>query len=143
MVTYHGGTSLRIFSTYGRGSRGKLIPNVVRAALEGKHISYAPGDLCHDFIYVDDICDAFLAAAEARVTGCYDAGTGVSTSLFEVAETAARLFDLKGVAMFGVYEPRSWDSVEWPAADAERTYRALGWRATVSLEAGMKKLASL
>jgi nucleoside-diphosphate-sugar epimerase len=141
IVTYHGGTSLRIFSTYGEGARGRLIPNVVAAGLRGEHAQYAEGSLSHDFIHVDDICDAFIEAAHARVPGCYDAGTGLSTSLFEVAQIAARVFELDGEPTFGSHQARSWDSEAWPSADVHKTARALGWRAKISLEEGMRRMA--
>ena len=54
---------LRLFSVYGPGEDPRwLVPSVVRALLAGRPVQLTPGDQARDFVYVDDVAEALLAA---------------------------------------------------------------------------------
>ena len=57
---------LRLFSVYGPGEdERRLIASVARALVEGRPIDLTEGEQVRDFVYVDDVAEAFLAAARA------------------------------------------------------------------------------
>jgi len=57
------------------------------AAAEGRPVTvYGDGPQTRDYIYVDDVVSAFIAAAERDVTGAVNVGTGVETTVLELVE---------------------------------------------------------
>ncbi|MFY0633403.1 MAG: NAD-dependent epimerase/dehydratase family protein [Vannielia sp.] len=81
--------SLRFSNVYGPHSRrqGGVIPQFCRQMLEGSCLRInGDGRQTRDYIYVDDISQAIAAALEARAEGLFQLGTGVRTSVMEVAE---------------------------------------------------------
>jgi len=83
---------LRPFNTYGpRQSERAVIPTIIRQALDEQCEVIRLGDLSpiRDFNFVSDVAEAYLKLAEAdniRFGEAYNAGTGVSTTIGEVAE---------------------------------------------------------
>jgi len=83
---------LRPFNTYGpRQSERAVIPTIIRQALDEQCEAIHLGDLSpiRDFNFVSDVAEAYLKLAEAdniRFGEAYNAGTGVSTTIGDVAE---------------------------------------------------------
>ena len=87
--------TLRLYSVYGpREEPTRLIPTLVMRGLQGKLPPLVSPDVCRDFVYVDDVCRAYLMAAasdKAERGAIYNVGTGVLTSMKEVVEAAKSL----------------------------------------------------
>ena len=125
---------------YGPGQRDvtKLVPHVVLSQLEGCVPRLASGDRRADWTYVDDVADAFLACLGAPdVPGAVvEIGTGRAIS---VGEVATRLSALMGGAApeIGALPDRTSEADVF--ADADAAARAIGWRATVDLDEGLRR----
>ena len=81
--------NLRLYSVYGPlEDTARLIPNVVRKALHGTYPEFVDGDISRDFVYIDDVCDAFVVAAARMNPSIYgeafNIGTGVILSLIHI-----------------------------------------------------------
>jgi nucleoside-diphosphate-sugar epimerase len=98
-----------------------------------------PGEQARDFIYVADIVQGMLAAAEAPgLAGeSLDLGTGTARPIRAVVETIWQLTDARGRIQAGA-RPYRPSVVMHLAADAERTARLTGWRAQTTLEEGLR-----
>jgi dolichol-phosphate mannosyltransferase len=131
--------TLRLYSVYGPYEEPtRLIPTLIRTGLCGEFPPMADPDTARDYIYVDDVCDAYLAVATApdqEPDVIYNVGTGVQTSLRQVVAVAARTLGLKGNPVWNSLAPRSWDTSVW-IADSERISRGTGWSPRVPFEAG-------
>jgi len=136
--------TVRPFQVYGPGQPSHtLIPAAIRAALSGEDFPMTPGEQERDFIYVQDIVDGMLVAAQApEVEGrSLDLGTGAVRPIRSVVQ---RIWGLVG----GVGEihpgalPYRPGAVMHLAADAERTAQLTGWRAQVGLEEGLRRTIS-
>jgi nucleoside-diphosphate-sugar epimerase len=130
---------LRLFMGYGPGQpEWKLIPHTIRALVDGVSPAVSSGRRQLDWIYIDDIVDAFLTAAVAPgIEGkTLDIGTGRLTSVREVVENLVRLVNPAIEPCFG----KLADRPERPAraADTAYTLRHLGWEARMPLEDGLK-----
>lgn len=92
-----------------------------------------------DFVYIEDIARANILAANSSVTDeCYNIGTGVETSLKELA---CALLRVMGSDLQPEYGPaRKVNSVPRRLADVSRAKRHLGFEPTVSLEDGLRRL---
>jgi dolichol-phosphate mannosyltransferase len=138
--------NLRLYSVYGPlEDSSRLIPNLVRHALDGGYPPFVSPETSRDFVYVDDVCDAFIAAA-ARMTPdihgeSFNIGTGRRTTIRDLADTARRTFGLTQPAEFGAMPGRHWDVDAWYAAPGKAA-RLLGWSATTPLTEGLRRTAN-
>ena len=137
--------NLRLYSVYGPlEDASRLIPNLVRHGLDGAYPPFVSPETSRDFVYVDDACDAFIRAAALITPELYgesfNIGTGIRTTIRDLAETTRKVFDLPDAASFGTMPERHWDISDWYAAP-EKASRLLGWTYRTSLEEGLRRTA--
>jgi UDP-glucose 4-epimerase len=100
---------------------------------------FGDGHQTRDYIYVDDVVRAFLAAAESRAHGIFNVGTGIETSVLDLgallAEICEREFDPE-------MAPERPGEVARIAIESGRAGEALGWSATTSLRDGLRATAA-
>jgi len=132
---------LRLFSVYGPGEDPRrLVPSVVRGLLAGQPIGLTPGAQVRDFVYVDDVAEALLAAVgrPALATLTVNVGTGVQTSVRELCHLAADLIGGHHLLRFGAVAYRPGERFSWRASTATAE-RALGWHARTLLPDGLAR----
>ncbi len=144
--------SLRLCNVYGRGAtsvnanRG-LLNAVMRRAAQGEPLTlYGAGDYLRDFIFIDDVVDAFcraLAAEHLRNGAHYVVATGRGHTLAEafalVAQAALRYCGRR-VEVRHVPEPADLHPIEKRnfVGDSTLLQSLTGWRPRVALEAGIR-----
>lgn len=136
--------TLRLYSAYGPWEHpDRLVPTLVRAALRGELPPLVSPDVARDFIFVDDVCSAFLLAS-AGTSGdgrtIYNVASGRQTTIREMVETARSLFDVEAEPDWGSMPERGWDTTTW-VGDPSLIQRELGWHADVGLEEGLRRTA--
>lgn len=130
----------RPFMTYGpREQPHKLIPYVVTSLLRGQAPRLTSGSLAADWVYVDDVIDGLLkaATAPAAVGQEVDLGTGKLVSVRDVVAMIVEILQPSVQPEFGALPDRPIEQVR--AADVERTWTLLSWRAQTSLAAGIER----
>ena len=137
--------NLRLYSVYGPlEDTSRLIPNLLRKALAGELPPFVDAETSRDFVYVDDVCDAFILAAAKMNPSLYgeaiNIGTGTKTTIRELADLARKLFGIVAEPSFGTMKGRSWDLAGW-YADPRKAKAMLGWAPTVSLADGLRSMA--
>ena len=134
--------TLRLYSVYGPWEEPtRLMPTLVMRGLQGKLPPLVTPDVCRDFVYVDDVCRAYLmAAASDKVErgSIYNVGTGVQTSMKEVVETAKHLMDIPDEPEWGTMPDRHWSTNIW-VADNRKIRERLSWQPSYSFEAGLSQ----
>lgn len=130
---------LRVFMVYGPGQRDlrKLVPYTTVSLLRGRSPKLSSGTRAVDWIYVDDVVDAFLRAAVAPgIEGAsLDIGSG---DLVTARALVIRLRDLVGGDVepaFGAIADRELERVR--VADPTSATKAMGWRPRTSLDEGL------
>lgn len=135
-------TTLRLYSVYGPYEEpGRFIPALILNGLGGKLPPLAAPDSAHDYVYVEDVCDAYLLAASRRDIGrgaVYNVGTGVQTTLRSAVETARCAMRVKDEPKWGSMRSRLWDSAVW-VCDSRLIQRELGWKPRFSFAQGFQK----
>ena len=134
-------TVLRPFSVFGPYEEpGRLFPDVVTALLRGQSPRLANPDATRDFVYVDDVLDALLLAAQApKVIGeVCNVSSGKETSIRQIFEIAKRVTASSIHAAFGTAAPRVYDASMW-VGDATKAVEVLGWEPKHTLENGISK----
>jgi len=132
--------SARIGMAYGPGQRdvNKLVPHVILSQIEGRAPRLSSGGRRADWIFVDDVADAFIACMTAPPveSTVVEIGTGTGTSTGEIA---ARLTAITGGAPpeIGALPDRANDRDL--VADAGDAAARIGWRAQVSLDEGLRR----
>jgi nucleoside-diphosphate-sugar epimerase len=139
--------SLRLTNCYGprlriRDARQTFLGIWIRCALEGRPFEVWGGDQLRDMTYVDDVTDAFLAAAEnpACFGRIFNIGGSPPISLKDMADMMVRLTN--GEARYTTREfPADRASIDIGSYHAnDSAFRsATGWSPDVGLEAGIAK----
>lgn len=143
----HGGTvvTLRLYSVYGPYEEpGRLMPTLMVMAAEGLLPPLTTPDTARDFVYVDDVCDAYFAAAQRPPSepGCVlNVGTGIQATLRDVVALVRDMFGVQAAPAWGSLAPRSWDTTNW-RADVTRIEAQLGWTPRHSLSQGLAAFRS-
>jgi nucleoside-diphosphate-sugar epimerase/glycosyltransferase involved in cell wall biosynthesis len=134
--------NLRLYSVYGPlEDTSRLIPNLVWKARAGTLPDFVDANISRDFVYVDDVCEAFILAAAKMNPEIYgqslNIGTGIKTTIADLAAIAKDVFDIDAEPRFGSMSGRSWDLPDW-YADPRRAKALIGWEATTTLEQGLQ-----
>lgn len=133
--------TLRIFMVYGPGRQDlrKLVPYVSLALMRGEQPRLSSGSRPVDWVYVDDVVDALVAAAAAEgVAGStIDVGSGVLVPVAEIVERLVELTDARVTPLLGALDDRPLETVR--RADLEPAARLLGWQPATSLDEGLAR----
>jgi UDP-glucose 4-epimerase len=108
---------------------GRLLENE-RATIFGS------GEQTRDYVFVDDVVDANLRAAESEATGPINIGLGEEKSVLDIVEV------LNGNSDDGFepeHAPERPGEVQHIALDPSRAREELGWEAKVELDEGLKR----
>jgi len=147
------GVTLRLANVYGpgplssRSDRG-ILNQMVRRALAGEPLTvYGAGDQLRDYIYVEDVARAFIAAARhsAALNGRYFiVGSGQGHTIAEAMRmVAARCAARSGreVPVRHVEPPGALSPIEQRhfVADCHRFCAATGWHASCTLAEGIDR----
>lgn len=135
-------TSLKIYDTYGPGDRRVRFVNALAdAARNGATLPAVPGDQRLHMVHVDDVCDAFIHAANRLVSGAdrghnsYTLPSAKPISLRQLAETWKTATGCDVEVAWGAlaYRPGTimtpWEGRALP-----------GWTPRVDLAAGLAEL---
>ncbi len=137
--------NLRLYAVYGPyEDTSRLIPTLLRSAVDGRLPSFVDPKTSRDFIHVDDVCAAFVHAATSMNPDLYgesfNIGTGVKTTIAELATLTRDLFEIREEPRFNTMEGRAWDLQDW-YADPQKAKQKLGWQPSIELSDGLRSTA--
>jgi UDP-glucose 4-epimerase len=135
--------SLRIFNAYGPGqelppSYPPVIPQLLRQAQTGGSlVIFGNGEQTRDFVFVDDVVDALVAAATATDVNraVINIGCGQEVSINELASDVA---SLAGKQVHVLHNREHGVGVSRLVADVERARRLLSWTPHTDLKQGLR-----
>lgn len=137
-----GAVSLRYFNVFGprqdpAGAYAAAIPIFVSRALKNEPIIiYGDGGQTRDFIFVKDVVDANLLAAENKdVSGVYNIAVGKSITIKQLAELIINETNSKSSIIF---EPERPGDIKYSLASIENTKIKLGFEPKYDLIQGLK-----
>ena len=134
--------NLRLYSVYGPyEDSSRLIPVLCKSVFDKKLPPFASESISRDFIYIDDVVDAFITASlniNPSIYGqSFNIGTGQEIQLKNVAEVAKRIFGIKDTPQFSDKIRRNWDTEKW-FAKTLKTEDLLNWKYSIDFEKGLK-----
>lgn len=135
--------NLRLYSVYGPWEEpDRLIPVLISQGLSGKYPPLVDPEISRDFVFVSDVVRATLLAVVHGVSrACGESiniGSGIKTTIREVAAVAKELFGLDTEPDWGAMKNRAWDLKDW-YGDPSWAKGALGWQVQVGFKEGLLK----
>ncbi|CAN5207207.1 dTDP-L-rhamnose 4-epimerase [soil metagenome] len=138
-------TVLRFQNVYGPGQSlinpyTGIVSLFSRLARQGESIPvYEDGLITRDFVYIDDVADSLAAVILAPPTSGspFDIGSGVGTTILELASMIARFHDAPAPHITGAF--RDGD-VRHAECDISRSVDTLDWAPQRGLEVGIANL---
>ena len=108
-----------------------------KAMLEGRRPAiFGDGTQTRDYVFVDDVVDAFARAMNLGDGLLFNIGTGIETSVTELYDLVARHADFGQPPRYE--EPKPGD-LQRSVVDPDRAARHLGWKAWTSLDEGIRQ----
>ena len=124
----------KIFFPFGANeSSNRLIPSVIRALLKNQTAKTSHGNQIRDFLYVEDIAEAFVKLLESDVCGAVNIASGKGVKLKEITETIAKIIGKPELLMTGSLTASVNEPLEI-VADITRLREEVGFRKDYDLE---------
>jgi UDP-glucose 4-epimerase len=136
------GISLRFSNVYGPHCRHKksVVASFLSRALAGQPlVIYGDGRQTRDFIYVEDICAAIERALGSDEGGVYHLGTGVETSVNDLAD---RVIAAAGASVEIERQPPRPADATRSFVEYEAARKGLGWSPQINLDEGLARTAA-
>jgi UDP-glucose 4-epimerase len=134
--------SLRYFNVYGPGmySSGaalNFLPKFITLMAQDKTpVIYGDGEQTRDFTYVDDVVEANILAANAKVSGeVFNIGSGQSLSLNKVVKLLNKTMGKKTKP---IHEPAISEQQRSTLASFAKAKNFLNWQPRIKFEDGLK-----
>ncbi len=108
----------------------------------GRPTVFGDGKQTRDYIYVGEVVDAIITAAESDAHGSYNIGRGVETTVLELIEALGRLGNETGARNDGFepdFAPARPGEVSRNALDGTKAREVLGFESRVGRDDGLRR----
>jgi len=133
--------TLRLYSVFGPyEDPGRLLPALITHGLKGALPPLADPNVARDFVYVEDVVDAYLLAATVTTPEwgpIYNVGTGAQTTLRDVVEVARQVLRIAPEPVWNTMSNRNWDANVW-VSDNRKIRAQLGWQRRSTFAEGFR-----
>jgi len=137
--------SLRVFNAYGPGqplpaAHPPVIPHFLRQATHGGSlVIHGSGTQTRDFVYIDDVVDAMIAASSAPTVNrkIINIGSGQETSIQSLAEL---IHTATGSSTERLFTENQDGGASRMCANIRLAQAKLGYQPRISLEAGIRRM---
>lgn len=134
--------NLRLYAVYGPlEDSARLIPTLIKKGLEGTYPEFVNPEISRDFIYVEDVCEAFILAAinlkETQFGESFNLGTGHKTTIKDIANVSKQIFSISDDPKFTAMN-RKWDLPDW-YSNSKKINNYLHFTARTSFKEGLNK----
>ena len=139
---------LRVFNAYGPGqplppSHAPVIPQFLKQALEGGSlVLYGSGRQTRDFVYISDVVDALVSAAQTPDIDrtIANIGSGTAASIRELADVVAEVTQRR---VHRLHNPSQSGGVSWLVADVSLALEKLEFSPRVTLREGLSRILAV
>ena len=132
---------LRLFGPFGPWENARrIIPDTILTALSGRDVEIGHGGQERDFIYMDDVIDAFLLAAggAAPAGAVFNIASGTGRPIKEVV---SRILHTMGdpVGFHCGVRPSRPDEIWTISGDVSSAESVLGWHPRIDFDEGLRR----
>lgn len=129
--------TIRPFSVYGPyEAKGRLVPTLISSAISGRAVPLASKKSVRDYVFVEDLIDAYLLAADKKTSGVFNIGSGKEYTTLQVFNLVKKIAGGKLRAKWNIQERRKFEPKHWVASN-EKAMKLLGWKPKYNMEEGL------
>ncbi len=128
----------RIFFLYGPFEKpGRLVPSVIRSLLAKKEARCSHGNQIRDYMYVEDVADAFVRLLDSDLQGPVNIASGKPVRLKHIiSRILALIGSSEDLVKLGAL-PSPSNEPPVILAHVDRLHRELDWQPTYDLDSGL------
>jgi len=133
----------KIFFPFGGNEADiRLIPSVTRALIKNEAAKISHGNQIRDFMFVEDIAEAFVALLDSDVRGAVNIASGEGVKIKDIAAEVAKIIGTPELLRIGAI---SVQENEPPAivADVTRLREEVGWQKPFDLRKRLEETVNL
>ncbi len=137
--------TLRLFNVFGPGEGPhRLIPFIMDHLLRDRPADLTSGEQVRDFLHVDDVASALIAAGSSglRAHEVYNVCSSRPATVREAGELAADALGKSRALLEWGKRPYRNDEPMWVVGDNAEFLRATGWRPSLDLPNGIRQMIS-
>ncbi len=139
--------ALRVFNAYGPGqplaaAHPPVVPHFLRQVSHGgSMVIHGKGEQTRDFVYLDDVIEAMVAAASAPTINrsVINIGSGTETSIQSLGQS---VLEAAGIKSDWIYKEDQDAGPSRMCADIRLAREKLGYRPRFSLQEGLERMIS-
>ena len=136
--------TLRLFSPFGYYEEPhRLILYLLLSALKGEPIKLSNPDNVRDYVFIEDVAEAYELIISWRQKiksgDIFNVGTSKETTTKEIIDIVERISGKSLNVSWNQNELRIGDKARHWAADVSKIYNALNWQSKNSIEDGLEK----
>ena len=137
IVIENGGVALRFTNIYGAlMSPNNVISSILEQLVKDGPVMLRSASPVRDFLWVDDAAQAIVDAALKNIVGVFNVGSGIGTSIYDMAKLILKLSYCDNKEIISLSEgPHSY-----LVADIDLTIKKLSWQPITSLTLGLGRL---
>jgi nucleoside-diphosphate-sugar epimerase len=136
--------TLRLFGVFGVGEGPqRLIPYLIERLRRDEPVDLTAGKQVRDFLYVEDVVEAFMLAAGDGMLAPYEAYnvcSGQPVRIREIGELVADMMAKPRALLQWGRRPYRRDEPMWIVGDSRRFVEATSWRPKVSFPEGILRV---
>lgn len=131
---------LRFFNVYGPNQDPSspysgVISKFLEAVSNNQDITiYGDGEQTRDFVYVLDVVQALILSMDSNVSGVFNVGTGIHTSINQLAQ---QVITMGGSGVKIIHKEAREGEVRFSYADISKAQDMLGYQPNFSLQKGL------
>lgn len=126
----------RLFSPYGPAEyHARLVPSVINAVLDGRAVHCTHGKQYRDFLYIDDVANAFCRLLDIESEGSFNISSAQPVRIHEIVTKIGSLANWRGTPDFGAIAAPSNDPPM--LVGDNRKLLELGWSPRIALDEGL------
>ena len=138
-------THLRIFNIYGPGEAAfRLSPYIINGLLNNTVVNLSPGLQVRDFLYIDDLIDALMLAADLpREIEVYNICSSCPESVKNMALLLAEIMQYPSKQLnFGAHPMRA-NETAWMVGDYSKFKNKTAWSPKYTLRQGLSEMVAI
>lgn len=116
-----------------------LIPKIIRHILNGEDINLESLAPKRDYLFIDDFIDLLIASIRYRGCDVFNAGSGISHTVKEIAELAITLSGKADIKIHSGNIIRNNEVMD-VVADVNKASQYFDWKPKTSLQEGLKRM---
>lgn len=129
----------RIFFLYGSYEHpNRLVSSVIRSLLRGEPAFCSHGNQIRDFLFVQDVADAFVAILDSNITGVINIASGQPITIKDVVYKIGEKINKLDLIRLGAIQ-NTLQETALLVADCGRLSNEINWVAKYNLDTGLEK----